>query len=114
MTDSAISPTATYPLPKIMRNNDMANDDKGGDKKDKDFKLIVNKKEQEWPNEFIKGAEIKTLAGSPADWVVNQSFPGGGEDPEIGDAQEVDLKKEAEPNGIKRFTTRKPTSSPGQ
>lgn len=77
-------------------------------------KLIVNKKEHEWPKQFIHGAEIKTLAGSPADWVVNMSVPGGGEDPEIGDAQEVDLSLNAEPKGVKRFTTRKPTTSPGQ
>ncbi|MEY9981417.1 hypothetical protein ABH995_000754 [Bradyrhizobium yuanmingense] len=77
-------------------------------------KLIVNKKEHDWPKQFIEGAEIKTLAGSPADWVVNMSVPGAGEDPEIGDTQEVDLSEHAEPKGIKRFTTRKPTTSPGQ
>jgi hypothetical protein len=77
-------------------------------------KLIVNKKQHEWPKQFINGAEIKTLAGSPADWVVNMSVPGGGEDPEIGNAQEVDLSHNVEPKGEKRFTTRKPTSSPGQ
>ncbi|WOH57647.1 multiubiquitin domain-containing protein [Bradyrhizobium sp. BWC-3-1] len=77
-------------------------------------KLILNKKEREWPKQFIKGAEIKTLAGSPADWAVNMSVPGGGEDPEIGDTQEVDLSEHAEPKGIKRFTTRKPATSPGQ
>ena len=84
------------------------------DKKTDAEKLIVNKKEQDWPKQFINGAEIKTLAGSPADWVVNMSVPGGGEDPEIGNTQEVDLSLGAEPKGVKRFTTRKPTSSPGQ
>ena len=95
----------------------MANKDtgeQGGKKKDEKFNLIVNKKEEEWPHQLIKGSEIKTLAGSPADWVVNQKVPGAGEDPEIGDEQEVDLDKKAEPEGIKRFTTRKPATSPGR
>lgn len=77
------------------------------------YQLIVNKKEQPWEHQFITGAEIKTLAGSPADWVVNQIVPGPGEDPEIADGQRVDLAKEAEPKGVKRFTTRKPSTSPG-
>ena len=81
--------------------------------KSKEYKLIVNKKEQDWPNEFITGAEVKTLAGSASDWVVNLSVPGAGEDPEIGDTQKVNLSLDAEPKGVKRFTTRKPTSSPG-
>jgi hypothetical protein len=78
-----------------------------------EFKLIVNKRDKEWPEEFITGAEIKKLAESPADWVVNQIVPGPGEDPEISDTQKVDLKEDARPDGIKRFTTRKPTTSPG-
>ena len=81
---------------------------------DKNFDLIVNKQEKTWENEFITGAEIKTLAGSPADWVVNQIVPGPGGDPEIGNDEKVDLKKDAPPPGVKRFTTRKPTTSPGQ
>ena len=79
----------------------------------KDFKLIVNKKEHPWPHEFIDGAEIKKLAESPADWIVNQIVPGPGEDPEIGDNQKVDLSEKAPPPGVKKFTTRKPTTSPG-
>lgn len=82
--------------------------------KDKDYKLIVNKQEKQWEHEFITGAEIKTLAGSPADWVVNQIIEGPGEEPEIGNDQRVDLKESAPPRGIKRFITRKPTTSPGQ
>jgi hypothetical protein len=81
---------------------------------DNDFKLIVNKQEKTWETEFITGAEIKTLAGSPTDWVVNQIVPGPGGDPEIGNDQKVDLALDAPPHGIKRFTTRKPTTSPGQ
>lgn len=82
--------------------------------KDKPFKLIVNKQEKEWNEQFISGAEIKTLSGSPSDWVVNQKVPGPGDDPEIADTQKVDLDQQAEPKGIKRFTTRKPATSPGQ
>lgn len=77
------------------------------------YQLIVNKKEQQWDRQFITGSEIRTLAGSPPDWVVNQVVPGPGEDPEIGDSQRVDLTKDAEPHGIKKFTTRKPSTSPG-
>jgi hypothetical protein len=79
----------------------------------KDFKLIVNKDEKNWADEFITGAQILQLAGSPADWVVNQLVPGSGEDPEIGAAQRVDLDLHAEPHGVKRFQTRKPKTNPG-
>jgi len=78
-----------------------------------EFELIVNKVPKKWPEKFITGAQIKALAGSPGDWVVNQIVAGPGEDPEIGDAQRVDLSEKAEPKGIKRFVTRKPTTSPG-
>lgn len=78
-----------------------------------EYQLIVNKKEKPWASQFITGGEIRTLSVSPSDWVVNQVVPGPGEDPEIGDSQRVDLAKDAEPQGIKRFTTRKPSTSPG-
>ncbi len=77
------------------------------------FKLIVNKQEKTWPQQLITGSQIKTLAGSLADWVVNQIVPGPGTDPEIADNKDVDLDERAEPHGIKKFTTRKPTTSPG-
>jgi hypothetical protein len=80
----------------------------------KPYDLIVNKQLKEWPNHEISGAEIKTLAGSPQDWVVNQIVAGPGEDPEIADSQKVDLDKQAEPKGEKKFTTRKPKTSPGR
>ena len=79
-----------------------------------EFKLIVNKDEKHWLAQFIDGREIKQLAGSPTDYVVNQIVPGPGEDPEIGNDQKVDLSLKAPPEGMKRFTTRKPTTSPGQ
>ena len=78
------------------------------------FKLIVNRADKEWPKQFITGSEIKTLAESPADWVVNQLVPGRGEDPEVGDDLKVDLEENAPPKGAKRFTTRKPVTSPGR
>ena len=77
------------------------------------FKLIVNKVEKDWPEEFIKGEQILTLAGSPSDWVVNQIVPGPGEDPEISKDQRVDLDEKAYPPGIKKFQTRKPKTNPG-
>jgi hypothetical protein len=78
-----------------------------------EYELIVNKKEYKWPNEEITGAEIKKLAGSPEEWVVNEIVGGSGEDPEIGNQQPVNLNPEAPPKGIKRFITRKPKTAPG-
>jgi len=78
-----------------------------------DFKLIVNKVEKTWKDRNITGAQILELAGSPSDWVVNQLVPGPGEDPEIGPTQSVDLDLKAEPEGVKRFQTRKPKTNPG-
>lgn len=80
----------------------------------KPFDLIVNKQHKTWPAQFITGAQIKQVAGSPQDWVVNQLVPGAGEDPEIGDQQQVDLAHDSAPKGVKRFTTRKPTTTPGR
>jgi len=78
------------------------------------YDLIVNKQLRHWPNRQISGTEIKTLAGSPPEWVVNQIVAGPGEDPEIADDQKVDLDRQAEPKGEKKFTTRKPKTSPGR
>jgi len=93
----------------------MAENDSDQNAKDKNkgYKLIVNRIEKEWPQRFITGAEILTLAGSPADWVVNELVPGPGEDPEITPGQEVDLDLGADPHGVKKFQTRKPKTSPG-
>ena len=78
-----------------------------------EHKLIVNKEEKTWPERYITGSQILKLAGSPPDWIVNELVPGGGEDPEIGPDQKVDLDVHAEPEGIKRFITRKPKTNPG-
>lgn len=77
------------------------------------YHLIVNRVEHKWATETITGTQIRQLAGSPTDWVVNQIVPGPGEDPEIGDSQAVHLDDKAPPPGRKRFTTRKPATSPG-
>lgn len=77
------------------------------------YDLVVNRAPYRWAHEKIDGRQIKGLAGSPADWVVNQIINGPGEDPEIADDQYVNLAPEAEPRGEKRFITRKPKTSPG-
>jgi hypothetical protein len=92
-------------------------EDKGenghGDHGAKEYELIVNRVPHKWPSETITGAQIKQLAGSPADWVVNQIVAGPGEDPEVGNDEPIHLDVQAEPKGVKRFTTRKPSTSPG-
>lgn len=78
------------------------------------YNLIVNREPKDWSQRYITSADILTLAGSPADWVVNQLVPGPGEDPEIATTQSVDLDLQAEPHGVKRFQTRKPKTDPGR
>ena len=73
------------------------------------FKLHINRKPYDWPSATITGAEIKTLAESPTEYVVNQIIDGPGEDPEIADAQPADLS----PHGPEKFITRKPKTTPG-
>ena len=82
--------------------------------KNVEYKLIVNKDPKTWPEQFITGKQILQLAGSPADWVVNELVPGPGEDPEIGLDEKVDLDLKAEPEGVKKFQTRKPKTNPGR
>jgi hypothetical protein len=90
----------------------MTDENPGKDPKPK-FDLNVNRKDFDWERPQITGSEIKVLAGSPTDYVVNQLVSGPGDDPEIGDLQPVELDHKAEPKGIKRFITRKPKTSPG-
>lgn len=80
----------------------------------KEYKLIVNREPKTWPQRNITGSQILQLAGSPADWVVNELVPGPGEDPEILPDQSVDLDLQAEPEGVKKFQTRKPKTNPGR
>lgn len=95
-----------------MANSEDMNDDHGGGH-GKQYDLIVNRAEHKWPKEVITGSEIKQLASSPPDWVVNQIVEGPGEDPEVGNDQQVHLDHDAPPKGKKKFTTRKPSTSPG-
>lgn len=78
-----------------------------------EIQVIVNKKPFKWGEQFITGKQVKELAESPDDYVVNQIVPGPGADPEIKDADLVDVRLTAEPQGVKRFNTRKPTTTPG-
>ena len=87
--------------------NDNAPSGKG---KPTGFKLMINRKQHEWPAPSITGTDIKQLAGSPVDYVVNQLVSGPGEDPEIADAQPVDLSGP----GVEQFVTRKPKTTPGE
>lgn len=77
------------------------------------YDLNINRKNFDFPRPLINGREIKELAGSPSDYVVNQIVSGPGDDPEIADGQDVPLDHQVEPKGIKRFLTRKPSTSPG-
>jgi hypothetical protein len=86
--------------------DDSANKEKD---KDKDFKIIVDRKHHDWPERFITGAEIKRLAGvdlTPYDaW---QDVPGP-EDLLIADDKKVDLSE----RGTERFFTGKKTTTEG-
>lgn len=79
------------------------------DKKPIDYKIKINRQNYDWPHPTITGSQIKQLANSPADWVVNQKVSGPGEEPEIGDNQAVDLTGP----GPEQFTTRAPSTEFG-
>jgi hypothetical protein len=79
------------------------------EKKPQLFKIKINRDNLDWPHPTITGRQIKELAGSPSDWVVNQRVKGPGEEPEIGDDQSVDL---TDP-GVEQFTTRAPSTEFG-
>lgn len=87
----------------------MSKNEENGKSGNKPNKVMINHKNHDWDGITITGVQIKTLAGSPADYVVNQIVEGPGDDPEIGDAQMVDLTGP----GIEKFVTRKPTTTPG-
>ena len=78
---------------------------------EKEYHLNINKKDYKWDKPIITGAEIKKLAGSPPDWVVNEIVDQPGEDPEVGDGQEERL--DDPDHKREKFITRKPTTSPG-
>lgn len=73
------------------------------------YKLIVDNHEHRWPVEHITGLEIKELAKvDPKTFSVWEVTPGPGDDIEIPDGQEVDLKGHE-----KRFITGKKHSTEG-
>lgn len=79
-------------------------------RKPKTYRIKVNRKDPiDWPRPYITGAEVKGLAGSPHDFVVNMKVSGPGEEPEIADGQKVDLT----PEGVEHFTTRAPSTQFG-
>jgi hypothetical protein len=65
----------------------------GGDHHHHVYRLKIDNRPYEWPKEFITGLEIKRLAKvDPATYSVWEIVEGPGEDIEIGDHQQVDLK----------------------
>lgn len=75
----------------------------------KSFKILVDQKPHEWPEQFITGAQIKGLAGvDPATYDVWQDIPGP-EDVLIADNDPVDLSVP----GRERFFTGKKTTTEG-
>jgi multiubiquitin len=79
------------------------------EERERPFKITINQKPFEWSQPTISGAEIKSLYGSPAEFVVNQITPGPAEDPEIANDQKVDLSL----RGAEKFTTRAPATGFG-
>lgn len=55
------------------------------------YKILINQKPYEVDNQFITGAQIKALAGSPANYGVWLKVNGPDPDKEIGDNEQVDL-----------------------
>jgi Multiubiquitin len=74
-----------------------------------EYRLLIDNHQHKWPREFINGLQIKELARvDPATYSVWEVVRGPGEDIEIGDQQEVDLKGHE-----KRFITGKKHSTEG-
>lgn len=55
------------------------------------FKILIDQKPFEWPDQFITGAQIKQLAGVDMSYGVWLKVHGPGEDQPIGDQEQVDL-----------------------
>ena len=71
------------------------------------YKIIVDHTQHTWPEQFITGLQLKTLAGvDPTTYSVYMQVPGPN-DPEIADGQPVDLSK---PSTEKFFTGKKHTT----
>jgi hypothetical protein len=75
--------------------------------KQEKYKILINQKPYDVDNQFITGAQIKALAGSPANYGVWLKVNGPEPDQQIADGQEVDL---AEPGREHFFTGAKTTT----
>jgi hypothetical protein len=72
------------------------------------YKIFIDQKPHEWPEQFITGLQIKKLAGVDQSYGVWQQLPGP-DDPEIGDNQKVDVSRP----GTEHFFTGKKTTTEG-
>ena len=57
------------------------------------FKIMIDQKPYDWPNQFITGAQIKQLAGVDMSYGVWLKVHGPGEDLPVGDQEQVDLSE---------------------
>lgn len=63
------------------------------DRKKNDFKILVDQKPFDWPEQFITGIQIKELAGTDMSYGVWLKINGPGEDAPIGDDEQFDLSQ---------------------
>ncbi|MGB9498696.1 MAG: multiubiquitin domain-containing protein [Dissulfuribacterales bacterium] len=61
--------------------------------KNKPFKILVDHQPHDWPDQYISGLQIKTLAGVDPSYGVWQEIHGPNEDIPIGDQEKVDLSQ---------------------
>lgn len=61
--------------------------------KDQIFKILVDQKPYDWPDQFITGSQIKTLAGVDTSYGVWIKVSGPAEDLPVGNDDQVDLSK---------------------
>jgi len=69
--------------------------------KEKGYHIMIDQKPYNWPNQFITGADIKSLANVDMGFGVWLKVNGPGDDIPIGDQEKVDLS----PNGREHFFT---------
>lgn len=78
-------------------------------KPDKKYKILIDQKPFEVEDQFITGAQIKSLAGVAANYGVWLKVTGPGDDEEILDNDEVDLGE----SGREHFFTGSKTTTEG-
>lgn len=71
------------------------------------YKILIDNKPFDHPNQFITGKEIKNFVSAPANYGVWLKVKGSGKDKEIGDDERVDL---SEPGREHFFTGPKTTT----